>query len=87
MSATLIYQRLKCNVNAGYQLTKDEIAELLPILTRAIPLDPVVDTDNDGDDPESGPIIREVVRCPVCGRSYTFSMPNYCSRCGQAINN
>ena len=81
-------ETIKSNMpTSGYQMLRESLIMAIGALEKQIPKKAEIYTDTI--QTMSASINRDVYLCPVCGEftcNVEDELPNYCSYCGQAIN-
>lgn len=82
-------ETIKSNMpTSGYQMLRESLIMAIGALEKQIPKKAEIYTDTI--QTMSASINRDVYLCPVCGEficNVEDELPNYCSYCGQAIDN
>ena len=70
--------------HTNYKLRKEEADVIVPALKKQIskPCEVYVE---DSETVDGTPCESEIQICPVCNEKYRFSLPKYCSECGQRL--
>ena len=69
--------------HTNYKLVKAEADVIIPLLKKEIPMETKVIEDSDEDE-DGKPYTMTIHFCPMCDKSYRFSIPKYCE-CGQRL--